>query len=180
MGFQVRHQPIEWNDIDAGLQSRQIDLIASGLVASEERSRQMAFTIPYLSIKQVTLIRSVSHLDIDDIILSRKMGALDGAFKVRWLKDHGSRDGWNYQIRLEDSAPATLGDQWSNQVGPEQAQPAEITGAFVMREECFAYGVDKEDAELLAMLNEGLKKIMASHFWLELIKKYKSGASSGE
>jgi len=76
MGFQVRHRPREWSGIEADLQAREIDLIASGLIASEERAREMAFTIPYWTIKQVTLTRSVSHLDIDDIILSRKLGAL--------------------------------------------------------------------------------------------------------
>jgi len=29
-------------------------------------------------------------------------------------------------------------------------------------------------------LNEGLRKIMASPFWLELIKKYTSGTSRGD
>jgi polar amino acid transport system substrate-binding protein len=140
----------------------------------------MAFTIPYWTIKQVTLTRSVSHLDIDDIILSRKLGALGGAFKVQWLKNHGNRDGWNYQIRLHDSAPIVLGDHFRKRVGAPEGHLAETTGASITREDRFAYGVNKEDAELLAILNEGLRKIMASPFWLELIRKYKSGTSKGD
>jgi len=177
MGFQVRHRPKEWNGIEAALHAREIDLIASGLIASEERARQMAFTIPYWTIKQVTLTRSVSHLDIDDIILNRNLGALSGAFKVQWLKHHGNRDGWNYQIRLEGPVPTPSGDQFSNRVGPAEGQLAEITGASITQGERFAYGVNKENAELLAILNEGLRRIMASPFWIELIKKYKSGTS---
>ena len=180
MGFEVRHRAKEWSGIKAALQAREIDLIASGLIASEERSRQMAFTIPYLTIKQVTLTRLVSHLDIDDIILSRKLGALSDAFKIQWLKNHGNRDGWNYQIHLEDSASTTLSDQGSNRVGAAGGQLAEITGTSITREELFAYGVNKADAELLAILNEGLRKIMASPFWRELIRKYKSGTSKGD
>jgi polar amino acid transport system substrate-binding protein len=158
MGFQIRHQAIEWSAVKAGLDSGRFNLVASGLTASRERSREMAFTIPYMSINQVILTRSVSHLDIDDIILSRKVGSLIGPFKIRWFKDHGSRDGWDYQIRLEDSTPVTS----------------------TAGEEYFVYGVNKKDAELLRILNEGLRKIMASPFWPELIKKYKSDASSGE
>ena len=180
MGFQVRHRPKEWSGIEASLQAREIDLIASGLIASEERAREMAFTIPYWTIKQVTLTRSVSHLDIDDIILSRKLGALSGPFKIQWLKNHGKRDGWNYQIRLDDSVPIVLGDHLSKRVGAAEGDLAETTGASITREEHFAYGVNKEDAELLAILNEGLRKIMASPFWLQLIKKYKSGVSSSD
>jgi len=156
MGFQVQHRPKEWSGIEVALQAREIDLIASGLIASEERSRQMAFTIPYWTIKQVILTRSVSHLDIDDVILSQKLGVLSGAFKVQWFKDHGNRDGWNYQIRLEDSAATVLGDRFSNRVGAAKGQLAEITDASIAREEGFAYGVNKGDAELLAILNEGL------------------------
>lgn len=180
MGFQVQHRLKEWSGIEASLQAREIDLIASGLIASEVRARQMAFTIPYWTIKQVTLTRSVSHLDIDDIILSQKLGALSVGFKAQWLNHHGNRDGWNYQIRLDNSAPTALGDQFSNRVGAAKGQLAEITGMSITREERFAYGVNKEDAELLAILNEGLRKLMASPFWLELIKKYKSGVSSSE
>jgi polar amino acid transport system substrate-binding protein len=180
MGFQVWHRPKEWSRMEASLRAREIDLIASGLIASEERARQMAFTIPYLTIKQVALTRSVSHLDIDDIILSRKLRVISGAFKVQWFKDHGNRDGWNYQIRLKDSAPTVLGDQFSNRAGAPEGQLAEIAGTSITREECFVFAVNKEDAELLAILNEGLRKIMASPFWLELIKKYKSGVSSSE
>ncbi len=180
MGFQVRHRPKEWSRIEASLQAREIDLIASGLIASEERARKMAFTIPYWTIKQVTLTRSVSHLDIDDIILSRKLGALSGAFKVEWLKNHGNWDGWNYQICLDDSATIVLSDHSGNGIGAAEGHLAESTGAFILRKGHFAYGANKEDAELLAILNEGLRKIMASPFWFELIKKYKSGVSSGD
>jgi len=180
MGFRVKHRPKEWSNMEASLQAREIDLIASGLIASEERDRQMAFTIPYWTIKQVTLTRSVSHLDIDDVLLSRNLGALSDAFKAQWLKHHGKRDGWNYQIRLDDSAPRASDDQFSNRIGVAKGRLSDVTSASIARDESFAYGVNKEDAELLATLNEGLRKIMASPFWLELIKKYKSDVSSSE
>jgi polar amino acid transport system substrate-binding protein len=180
MGFQVRHQPKEWSDIEAALHTREIDLIASGLIATRERSRQMAFTIPYLTMEQVTLTRSVSHLDIDDIILSRKIGSLIGDFKLQWFKDHGNRDGWDYQIRMEDSAPTTLGDQFTHPLRPAEGKLPEITGASITQEGRFVYGVKKGDAELLGILNEGLRKLMASPFWMDLIKKYKYGISSSD
>jgi len=177
MGFQIEHRPIEWNAVRSGLQSLKIDLIASGLVANNERSCYMAFTVPYLSMSQVILVRSVSHLDIDDITLGREIGTLEGAFKVEWLKEHGSRDGWNYRVRLKGEAPTSLDDQCNDQVGACEHKGAEIACPSVAREEYFAYGVDKNNVRLLTMLNKGLEKIMASHFWLELMKKYASWPS---
>ncbi len=176
MGFKVQHRPMEWTTVVAALQARKIDLIASGLIASKERARQMAFTIPYLTIEQVTVTRSVSHLDIDDIILSQKLGTVSGASKVEWLKDHGSRDGWDYQIFLDNLAPRSLSNQFSNRLGPAEGQVAKITG-IPIREKHFVYGVNKKDDRLLAILNEGLRKIMVSPFWPELIRKYTSGTS---
>jgi polar amino acid transport system substrate-binding protein len=41
-----------------------------------------------------------------------------------------------------------------------------------MQNEDFAYAVRKEDKKLLDMLNEGLKRLMASPYWDELKKKY--------
>ena len=151
-------------------------IIASGLIASEERSRQMALTIPYLTIKQVTLARSVSHLDINDIILSQELDTLESAFKVQWFKNHGIRDGWNYQIRLEDPLPPTLSDRYRNPAGASEGQLAAIGCMPITLEKRFVFGVRKEDAELLAILNKGLRKLMTSPSWLELIRKYKSGA----
>ena len=73
-----------------------------------------------------------------------------------------------------------MGDQFRNRVGTAEGQPAEIAGTSITCDECFVFAVNKEDAKLLSILNEGLRKIMVSPFWLELIKKYKSGVSSSE
>ena len=51
-------------------------------------------------------------------------------------------------------------------------KPVKILGTFGMKDENFAYGVNKEDAELLKTLNEGIKKLMASPYWNELVEKY--------
>ncbi|HUL23165.1 MAG TPA: ABC transporter substrate-binding protein [Thermodesulfobacteriota bacterium] len=179
IGFQIQHRPKEWSGIEDSLETHEIDLIASGLVAGENRSLKMAFTIPYLTISQVTLTRSVSHLDINDIILSQEIGTLSGAFKVQWFKGHGMRDGWDYHIRLEDSAPPTLSDRYSNPVGVAKGPLAMTARTSVTLEEGFVFGVRKENAELLAILNEGLRKLMASPFWLELIRKYIGGVKDG-
>jgi polar amino acid transport system substrate-binding protein len=48
-----------------------------------------------------------------------------------------------------------------------------IVGTFGMPSEDFAYAVRKEDKKLLSIMNEGLKRLMASPYWNELIKKYK-------
>ena len=51
-------------------------------------------------------------------------------------------------------------------------KPVEIVGTFGMPQEDFAYAVRKEDAALLDMLNEGLRRLMADPYWEELKKKY--------
>lgn len=53
-----------------------------------------------------------------------------------------------------------------------EKKDVKILGTFGMEPEDFGYAVRKEDTQLLKDINEGLKRLMASDHWKELIKKY--------
>jgi polar amino acid transport system substrate-binding protein len=54
----------------------------------------------------------------------------------------------------------------------KKGKKIKVIGEFGMAEEKFGYAVRKEDTALLAKLNDGLKKLMASPKWQELKTKY--------
>ncbi|MDR1315114.1 MAG: transporter substrate-binding domain-containing protein, partial [Deltaproteobacteria bacterium] len=54
-------------------------------------------------------------------------------------------------------------------------QDVKILGEAGIPNEEFAYGVNKENPELLAQLNEGLTALMADPFWQTLKDKYRPG-----
>lgn len=188
MNFKVKHQPMEWSGIVASLQAKKIDFIASGLSVTEERAEKINYTIPYWTIKQVFVVKNDSALTVDEIRTGKKtLGVQSGTSEAKWLKEQIGKDGVNFELRMYDSAPMAVEDVINGRIDAAAMddapaadavakKPVKILGTFGMEPEAFAYGVNKDDAELLEKLNEGLKLLMADPYWNELIEKYKPGA----
>ncbi|MBU2234647.1 MAG: transporter substrate-binding domain-containing protein, partial [Proteobacteria bacterium] len=57
MKFKVKHQPMDWDGIIPSLKAKKIDIVASGMSITDERRKQVNFTIPYWKIKQVLVAK---------------------------------------------------------------------------------------------------------------------------
>jgi polar amino acid transport system substrate-binding protein len=185
MGFKVKHVAIDWDAIIPSLTNRKIDLIASGLSVTEERKKQIDYTIPYWEIKQVLVVKKDSNLTVDDVLGNgNKVGVQRGTSEAKWMKENLIDKGRRFELVYYDSAPlaaedvvngrivaAAMDDAPAKDIAREK--PVKILGTFGMPEEAFAYGVRKGDAELLNLLNEGLQRLMNSPKWNELVEKYK-------
>ena len=189
LGFTVKHQPMDWSGIVASLQAKKIDFIASGLSVTEERAEKIDYTIPYWTIKQVFVVKEESELTVEDVKTGNKtLGVQSGTSEAKWLKDHKSEtEGVNFTLRMYDSAPMAVEDVINGRIDAAAMDDApaadavkkkavKIIGTFGMEPEAFAYGVNKDDEELMQLLNKGLKMIMADPYWDELIEKYQPGA----
>ncbi|ROQ92292.1 ABC transporter substrate-binding protein [Desulfosoma caldarium] len=184
MGFKVEHKAIDWDAIIPSLTARKIDVIASGLSVTEERKKQIAFTNPYWEIKQVLVVKKDANLTVDQVLNSdQKVGLQRGTSEAKWMKENLIDKGKKFELVYYDSGPlaaedvlngriiaAAMDDAPAHEVVREK--PLKILGTFGMPEETFAYGVRKEDTELLKVLNEGLEKFMKSPKFQELKEKY--------
>lgn len=184
MGFKVQHKAIDWDAIIPTLTAHKIDLIASGLSVTEERKKQIDFTIPYWEIKQVMVVKKDAQLTVDQVLSNgNKVGVQRGTSEAKWMKENLIDKGKNFELVYYDSGPlaaedvlngriiaACMDDAPAHEVVREK--PLKILGTFGMPEETFAYGVRKGDTELLQLLNEGLQKLMKSPKWQELKQKY--------
>lgn len=184
MGFQVQHKAIDWDAIIPSLTARKIDVIASGLSVTEERKKQIDFTIPYWEIKQVLVVKKDANLTLDQVLGGgHKVGVQRGTSEAKWMKENLIDKGKNFELVYYDSGPlaaedvlngriiaAAMDDAPAHEVVREK--PLKILGTFGMPEETFAYGVRKGEPEFLNMLNEGLQKLMKSPKWQELREKY--------
>ena len=94
-----------------------------------------------------------------------------------------TKKGWNFALKYYDSAPLAVEDVVNGRIAAAamddapaedavKKKPVKILGTFGMKAENFGYAVRKVDTELLNTLNAGLKKLMASPYWQELINKY--------
>lgn len=184
MGFTVKHQPMDWDGIIPNLIAKKIDFIASGMSITAERAKKVNFTVPYWEIKQVLVAKQDSNYSVQNVLTEKMtLGVQRGTSEAEWLKDNAPEKGWNFVLKYYDSAPMAIEDVVNGRIAaaamddaPAQdavnKRPVKILGTFGMNDESFGYAVRKEDTELLNTLNAGLKKLMASPYWQELINKY--------
>jgi len=184
-GFQVKHQPMDWDGIIPSLKAKKIDFIASGMSITDERRKEVSFSDPYWKISQVLVARKDSATTPEKAMSGgNRIGVQRGTTEAKWIEeDLIKQQGKKFELVYYDSAPLAVEDVINGRIvaaamddapakDAVKKRPVTIIGGFGMHEEEFGYAVRKEDTQLLSTLNEGLKKIMASPIWEELKKKY--------
>ena len=184
IGAEVTHQPIEWDGIITSLLTKKIDIIASGMSITEERAKQVAFSVPYWVIKQVMVAKKGSPLTIEEIQTGKKIvGVQQGTSEAKWLKEEAAKKGWNFELRYYSSSPLAVEDVLNGRIDAAAMDDApakdaaskkdvQIVGTFGMHDEEFGYAVRKEDTALLEKVNKALTKLMAAPEWNAMIEKY--------
>ncbi|MDR1083523.1 MAG: ABC transporter substrate-binding protein [Deltaproteobacteria bacterium] len=188
-GFTVKHQPMEWDSIVTSLKDKKIHLIASGLSVTEERAAQIAFSKPYWSVDQLILVRRDSQLTAEEVLTGGlKIAVQQGTSEAKAMEDSNGKDGRNYVLSSYSSPEAAASDVVNGRMAAAVMNDApaveamkhlavKAVGQAGIPSELFAYGVNKEDEELLAVLNEGLELLMQDPYWKTLQEKYKPGAA---
>lgn len=184
MGFEVSHQPVDWDGIIPSLLAKKIDLICSGMSITPERAKQVNFTDPYWEVKNVFVTKKDAKLTSDNLLKgNKKIGVQQGTAEADWLKNNKEKNGWNFTLRYYDSSPMAVEDVLNGRIdgaGMNDApakdaatkKPVKIAGLFG-EVNTFGCAVRKEDTALLKKLNDGYKALMADKTWKELIAKYK-------
>jgi len=185
-GFQVRHQPQDWDSIVPSLLARKIDVVASGMSITDARKKQVAFTIPYWKIQQVLVARKDARLTVQQALAGgNRIGVQRGTTEAKWMDENLIRKkGLKFQLVQYDSAPLAIEDVQNGRIAAAAMDDApardavskkkavRILGTFGMPDEEFGYAVRKEDTAFLNKLNAGLKKLMKTPYWKELVKTY--------
>lgn len=185
MGFKVKHQPMDWDGIIPSLKAKKIDMIASGMSITDKRKEQVNFTMPYWVIAQVLVSKKDNALTVDEILSKgNKVGVQRGTTEAKWIEENLiKKAGKKFELVYYDSAPLAVEDVVNGRIAAAamddapakdavRKKPVRIAGQFGMDQEDFGYAVRKEDTELLNKLNEGLKRLMASPYWEELMKQF--------
>ena len=185
MKFKVKHQPMDWDGIIPSLKTKKIDIVASGMSITDERKKEVAFTIPYWKIKQVLVAKKDTKLTKETALADgNKIGVQRGTSEAKWIEENLiKKAGKKFELVQYDSAPLAVEDVVNGRIvaaamddAPAEdavrKKPVKILGGFGMKDEDFGYAVRKEDTEFLKKVNEGLQKLMKSPYWAELQKKY--------
>ena len=152
---------------------------------TDERRKQVNFTIPYWKIKQVLVAKKDSKLTSEKALADgNKIGVQRGTTEAKWIEENLiKKGGKKFELVQYDSAPLAIEDVIDGRIvaaamddapalDAAKKKPVKIIGGFGMNDVEFGYAIRKEDTEFLKKVNEGLKKLMKSPYWAELKKNY--------
>ncbi len=185
MKFNVKHQPTDWAAIVPSLKAGKIDFIASGMSITPERQAQVNFTEPYWQVIQLLVVKKDANLTVKQCLEpGRKIGLLRGSAESKWLTDHMLKKGYKFELRFYDTTPLAIEDVANGRIDAaavsntalkearDKGLPVKSIGRYGQPDVNYGYAVRKEDTGFLKTLNEGLRKLKASPYWQELIKKW--------
>lgn len=184
MGFEVSHQPMQWDGIIPGLLARQIDMVCSGMSITAERGKMVLFSEPYWKVDHVFLATKDSSLQPADILGKEiKLGVQRGTSEAKEIAQEKKEKGYSFELRQYDSAPLAIEDLLNRRIQAAYmdelpADTAISQGRAVKKigthgePAKFGVAVRKTDQKLKELIDEGYRKLMADPYWMELQKKY--------
>ena len=185
-------QNVAWDGIFAGLSNGAYDAVASGVSITDERKKTMGFSTPILSITQAILApKTTTGLTSTAALNNKKVGVQLGTtghiFLEAYVNDTPSMKtvikaydevGFAIEDLLNGNLDAVVTDSVvaSEYVlsNPRYASKLQISGeaSDLGDPEPIAIAMLKDNTELLALVNEGLAKIVASGKMAELQEKW--------
>ncbi len=185
MGFEVEIKPIAWDGIIPALLAKKIDLIYSGMTASPEREKVVAFSDVYWQVNQAVCVRRDEDLNvIDALVGKRKIGTQRGSSAAIWLEDNLVKKGMlsRDNLKLYDNFPLALKDLENGRIEAVmfddiivekaiQGKAMKIIGTLSTGED-YAVAMRKEDKALMNKINRGLEMLMKAPKWQALKDKY--------
>lgn len=184
MGFEIKHQPMDWDGIIPALLAKKIDMICSGMSITPSREAQVAFTEPYWIFEKVMVAPLDSDLDVDKVFAGKaKLGVQRGTNEHEYLETKKADEKLNYELRYYDSSPLAIEDLLNGRIQAvaldsfpamdaiAKGKKIKVIGTFADKD-TFGVALRKEDNELRQKVNEGYKLLQQDPYWDELSAKY--------
>ncbi|MGB9826919.1 MAG: basic amino acid ABC transporter substrate-binding protein [Thermosphaera sp.] len=184
IGYEVEIVSIDFDGLIPALQAGQIDVIASGMTITEERSKVVDFSIPYWEANQAILVVKDSQFKPGGLgdLNGKTVGVQTGTTAEIIVTEYISNTSANIVVKsytsyilatqdllngridaviVDEPVGKTLGEMYN----------VEIT-AVIETGEKYGFAVRKGNTELLNAINEALSEILNSPQWYEIISKY--------
>lgn len=182
-GLDLDIQNVAWDGIFGGVATGKYDIVASSTTITPERQKQFDFTIPYYDVTQAVVLPAGQKISSLDDLKGKKVGGqigTTGIFVMRkadpdaQLKEYDDI-GLAIQDLVGGRLDAVICDDpvamYYVNKKPDTAGKLNISFKGGDMEQ-YGFTIAKNRPELLAKLNEGIKKVKESGKEAELIKKW--------
>ncbi|HNV33973.1 MAG TPA: basic amino acid ABC transporter substrate-binding protein [Bacillota bacterium] len=179
VGYDVQFTAVAWDGIIPGLIAGNYDVIASGMTITDERKQSVNFSDSYFEASQVIITMKKAKVlnklsDLEGKKVSVQIGTTGDIVVSEEVK--------NVTVKRFDLVPLALQELFNGNVDAmvideavAQAYAKQFTniqfGAPCTNED-YGFAVTKKNAQLLADLNSGLKKIKADGTYDKIFAKW--------
>jgi polar amino acid transport system substrate-binding protein len=170
-GFKVEFKNVAWDGIFGGLAAGKYDAICSSVTITEERKKTMAFSTPYFKIRQGLVVPKDSTAKTLDDMRGKTLGAqigTTGFFAIKKTEGVTPKSYDEIGLAIEDLYNGRIdGVVCDDPVAALYAlQKAEykaklkIAAVLDTGDEYYGVAVKKGNAEVLNLINKGIKAVL--------------------
>lgn len=184
IGYEVEIVPIDFDGLIPALQAGQIDIVASGMTITEDRSKVVDFSIPYWEANQAILIAKGSQFkprsleDLNGKVVGVQTGTTAEELVTKYINETSA----NIQVKSYTSYILATQDLLNGRIDVvivdepvaralQRTYNVETT-ATIETGERYGFAVRKGNTELLSAINKALSEILSSQEWINIISKY--------
>lgn len=192
IGIEIEFRDMPFPSLIPALAAEKIDILATGLTVTEERSQVIDFTIPWWETNDVVLVPKDSNLNVfTAVCCDAKIGVQGGSSQQAWMEENVI-DSSNISVNLskydsyvtavDDMAigriSSVIVDDTSAQEYINAGKPVRMAGKIYIRAP-LALAVTKDDPQgILGDLNKGILSIYDSGAWQSIVNDYIPGVTA--
>ena len=182
-GYDVEFKNVAWDGIFGGLAAGKYDAVCSSVTITDERKQSMDFSIPYFKVRQALVVpKSSTAKDLQDM-KGKTVGAQIGTTGYFAIKDVEGIEAKSYDeigLAMEDLFNGRIdGVVCDDPVAAQYALQREDYGAKLKiasvldtGDEYYGVAVQKGNAEVLDLINTGIKKVQEKGIDKEIRTKW--------
>lgn len=188
-GIEIEFKDLPFPSLIPALAAGKIDILATGLTVTKERSKVIDFSIPWWETNDVVLVPKNSDLNVfTAVCCGAKIGVQGGSSQKAWLEQNviNSSD-IDIKLKRYDSYITAINDMATGRItavvvddtSAEEyiaaGRPVKTVGKIYIRAP-LALAVTKDDPKkLLGKLNKGIMNIAESGAWSKIVHSYMPG-----
>ena len=178
LGYELVIQDMSFDAVIAAVQSGKADIAASGLTVTDERKKQINFTIPYVVAEQVVIVKKSSPVRTLKDLKGKRIGVQHGTTGDTFVAknicepERFSTGPVAVAALLKDKVDVVVIDNEPAQVFLKQRRELRLLKEPLTAEE-YAFAIGKHNKELLGRFNKELEKMRNSGELAGIIKHYK-------
>ncbi len=182
LGVELELQNVGWDGIIPGLMNGNYDCLISAMTITAERKKQIAFSIPYFSIRQAIVVKENNNsVKTPDDLIGRTVAVQNGttgdlyASKIKNAKmKRFDTNPQAVQELINNNADAAVMDDLVAYDAIKSSKGLKVVPIENIEQEDYGIGIRKDNQQLIDKINKAIEAIQENGKLDELIAKYKS------